>query len=154
MNKLKKDIDNEYLVWDIESYYKEDINNYRSYIVAALGKKPDALKNAKETLKHRLRLSGGNQDPPLSFITDVESYFFFVLFSDRVLIYKNDEVRLEKEKVSSYITLNLVNQNALQEFYFLTVKNTKYLLIMTEVFGFFVFFFYYYLLKDRKHKRR
>jgi hypothetical protein len=96
-------------------------------------KKGDHLKNTKESLKHKIGLSGGNQDLPLNFISDIECSFFFVLFADRILIYKNDEVVFEKEKVKSYITLNFVNQNSLQEFYLVTVKNTKYLLIMTIV---------------------
>lgn len=103
-------------------------------MTSSLEKRPDALKATKETLKHKIRLSGGNQDPPLNFVADPECAFFFVLFADRVLVYKAEEVRREKEKVQSYITLNFVGQNPLQQIYLLTVKNSKFVVVITVVY--------------------
>lgn len=120
----------------MESYFKEEVNNYPMFVQSAQERRPDPLKSAKETLKHRIRLAGGNQDLPLGFISDAESPLFFVLFEDRILIYREGEVSTEKDKVKSYIMLNFVRQNPLQQFYLLTVKNSKYLVVVTLVIGF------------------
>ncbi len=120
-------------------YLKEEINNYSTYVMNLLKDGNDSLKNIKDTSKQKLRLDGSNQDVPLDFIFQLDCMFFFVLFSDRILIYKYEEVRHEKEKVRSYICLNFVNQNQLKEFYLL--KNAQYLLIMTIVNHFYLFIY-------------
>lgn len=102
--------------------------------MSSLNNQNDLLKNSKETLKHRIRLVGSNQDSPLNFIFHPEFRFFLVLFSDRILIYKYDEVCTAKEKVRSYISLSFVNQQNLKDFYLICIKNNYYLLISSMVF--------------------
>lgn len=96
-------------------------------------KNTEYLKSLKEIQKHKIRLTGGNQELPLNFLWNVNCPFFFVLFSDRVLIYKYEEVSQEKEKIRTYITLNFANQTELQELYLVFSKDKQYLLFVTIV---------------------
>lgn len=98
-----------------------------------LQKQTDPLKNVKENLKHKIRLIGSNQDLPLSFLVHSECHFVIVLFSDRILLYKYEDVCKEKEKVKSYISLNFVDKKSLKEIYLVFVKNSYYLLISSDV---------------------